>query len=204
MGIATTPAPIATLVLASTALLVVATVLAVRARAASQSFSWIVVAGAAYAVLGMAAALHVRESDGVRASVLQLLAVVLASTVAMLCSATPEGEKGSGSRLATAGRVLAWLTLVGLPPTVGFHGKVMVYRSLLMAGWGWVAVVAILASAAALLPAVRGMGSPEGVEMRGLRAAAALAGIAAIVLLGVYPQLGFAIAKVVASLAAQG
>jgi len=154
MGLALTPAPIATLVLASMALLVVATVLAVRARAASQSFGWIVVAGAAYAVLGMAAALHVRESDGVRASVLQLLAVVLASAVAMLCSTTSEGEKGSGGRLATAGRVLAWLTLVGLPPTLGFHSKVMVYRSLLMADWGWVAVVAILASAAALLPAV--------------------------------------------------
>ena len=204
MGIATTPAPIATLVLASTALLVVATVLALRARAASQSFSWIVVAGAAYAVLGMAAALHVRESDGVRASVLQLLAVVLASTVALLCSPTSEGEKSSGGRLATAGRVVAWLTLVGLPPTVGFHGKVMVYRSLLMAGWGWVAVVAILASAAALLPAVRGIGSPEGVEMRGLRAAGVLAGIAAIVLLGLYPQLGLAIAGVVESWAGQG
>lgn len=202
MGIAETPAPIAALALAGAALLVVATVLAVRARATAQSFGWIVVAGVAYAVLGMAAALHVRESDGVRASVLQLLTVVLASTVAVLCSNTSQGEKVVGGRLARAGRVVAWLTLVGLPPTVGFHSKVMVYRALLMVGWGWVAVVAMVASAAALLPAVRGIGSPEGAEMRGLRAAGALAGIAAIVLLGVYPQLGFAIAKVVASWAA--
>ncbi len=202
MGIAETPAPIAALALAGAALLVVATVLAVRAPATAQSFGWIVVAGVAYAVLGMAAALHVRESDGVRASVLQLLTVVLASTVAVLCSNTSQGEKVVGGRLARAGRVVAWLTLVGLPPTVGFHSKVMVYRALLMVGWGWVAVVAMVASAAALLPAVRGIGSPEGAEMRGLRAAGALAGIAAIVLLGVYPQLGFAIAKVVASWAA--
>jgi NADH:ubiquinone oxidoreductase subunit 2 (subunit N) len=201
MGMALASTPVAALALASTALLAVATLLAVRARAASQSFSWIVVAGAAYAVLGMAAALHVRESDGVRASVLQLLAVVLASAVAMLCSTTSEGEKITGGKLATAGRVLAWFTLVGLPPTVGFHSKVMVYRALLMAGWGWLAVVAMVTSAAALLPAFRGMVSSGGVEMRGLRAAGAVAVMAAIVLLGVYPQLGFAIARVVESLA---
>lgn len=46
--------------------------------------------------------------------------------------------------------ILALLSLVGIPPLVGFFGKFMLYRTTLEGGLGWLAVVAVLNTAVSL------------------------------------------------------
>jgi NADH:ubiquinone oxidoreductase subunit 2 (subunit N) len=157
-----------------------------------------VVAGFGYAVLALAAALRLGESDGLRASVVQLLGVTLAALLGGVGSSGREPD-GSAS-LGTAARGLAWLTLLGLPPTLGFHGKVMVYHSLLSAGWGGVTALAMAASGAGLLPALRAIRGPR-IALRGPRALLAVALMGAIILLGLYPRPGLALAGLVERLA---
>ena len=197
------PAGVLALAALGAALLVVATALAVRARRPSRSFAWIAVASIAYPVFGGAAALYMPGTDGLRAAALQLLAILLAAGLGLSIPARPgEGENPSGSPLGAAGRALAWLTLVGLPPTIGFHGKVLVYRVLLAAGWEGLVVLAMAGGAAALFPAIRAIRSPHPAALGGPRAVAAIVLMAGIVVLGLYPGAGIAVVQVVGSLAA--
>lgn len=46
--------------------------------------------------------------------------------------------------------ILALLSLVGIPPLIGFFGKLMLYRTTLEGGLGWLAVVAALNTAVSL------------------------------------------------------
>jgi len=130
----------------------------------------------------------------VQAAVVQLLAVLLAAAVGVLCSAGGRGETGGQCTLPKLAYSLAWLTLIGIAPTAGFHGKILIYRSLLAAGWEWLAVLAMAGSAASLLPALRGLSAPPSRSLRGSRAVLVVGLIAAIVFLGVYPQAGLAVA----------
>ena len=101
--------------------------------AAARSFAWIVIAGIAYSLLALAAAVRAPETDGLRASILQLLAVLLAGGLGYVAMSGASDENGGRSPLASAAVFAAWLSLVGLPPAVGFHGKILVYRALLAA-----------------------------------------------------------------------
>lgn len=194
------PAGVLALAASGAVLLVVATALAMRARGPSRSFAWIAVASIAYPVFGGAAALYLPETDGLRAAALQLLAVLLAAGLGLtIPTRTGEGETPPGSPLAAAGRALAWLTLVGLPPTIGFHGRILVYRVLLAAGWEGLVVLAMAGGAAALLPAIRAIRSPHPAALGGFRAVAAIVLMACIVVLGLYPGAAIALVQVVGS-----
>jgi NADH-quinone oxidoreductase subunit N len=191
-------------------LLIAATALALRPRAAAHSFAWIVVAAFAYPLLALASALRAPESGGLRAAGLQLLAVLLAAVLGALLPARA-GEQNPACRpagrslpcpLSAAARAFAWFTLVGLPPTVGFHGKVAVYRALLGAGWGGLAALAMAGSAAALLPALWAIRSPHPSSLSRPRALLALGLIAIIVVLGLYPEAGLAVARLADTLGA--
>ena len=172
--------------------------------AAARSFAWIVIAGIAYSLLALAAAVRAPETDGLRASILQLLAVLLAAALGGLGLSASHPEKGGGSPLASAAVFAAWLSLVGLPPTVGFHGKILIYRALLAAGWEWLAVIAVAGTAAALIPAFWALSSYRSGPLRGLRAVLAVALLIAVVLLGLYPQVGLLAATPLAGLASGG
>lgn len=202
----TPPAQIAMPVIALAAsgvlLLIIPTALALRPRRVAQAFAWIALAGASCPLLALAAALHVPATDGLRAAVMQLLAVLLAAALGAGFRARPHGnDTSSNSSLSAAARAVAWLTLVGLPPTAGFHGRILVYRALLAAGWEELAVLAMVGAAAALLPALWAMRSPSPPAMRGPRAAVAIALMVAILVLGLYPGAGLMVAGFVANLA---
>ena len=169
-------------------LLVVATALALRPRSADSSFAWMVIAGCATAILSLAAALHLRESDGFRASVVQLCAVGLAAVLGALCLGRPQEGTPPAGLLGVAGRGCAWLTLVGLAPTAGFSAKVMVYHALLGAGWGGVTALAMAAGAAGLAPALWAVRAPPPPALGGVRAALAVVLIGLLLALGLFPQ----------------
>jgi len=201
-GVSTAATVIATiLALGGAAALVWATARAMRPRAPAESFAWIVLAGIVYSVLGLAAAVRSPESDGLRASVLQLVAVLLAAAVGGLVPARRAEDTGEVSGLAAAAVFLAWLSLIGLPPTVGFHAKVLVYRALLAADWGWLLVIAMAAGAAALAPGFLTLATYRPGAVGGLRAVVIALLLLAIVMLGLYPQAGLAAAARVANLA---
>jgi len=173
--------------------LVAATALGARPRRPGESFAWIVIAGLGYGMLGIAAAVKAPASGGLRAAVVQLAAVVLAAALGSLSasrSAESTPSPGSGA-LSAAGQWLAWLTLVGLPPTIGFHGKLLIYRALLAAAWNPLAALALAGSAAALLIALWAIRSrpAERVPLRGIKAVVTVALILLVLGLGVYPRL---------------
>lgn len=187
------------------ALLVVSTGLAVRTRTAVAGLGWVAVAGSAQAILALAAALRTPEGEALRAAAFQLLAVAAATALAALCSSKTgktESEAGEPDGLATTGLVVAWLALLGLPPTIGFHSKIAICRALLAEDWtGWVALV-LAASAACVWPALSALRSRRLPSLGRLRALCVLALIALTLLLGLYPEWGLLLAEHVARLAA--
>jgi NADH-quinone oxidoreductase subunit N len=169
--------------------LVTATLLALRPRATAHSFAWIFVAGAAYSILALGAAWRGPGGDGLQAALVQLVSVLLAGALgAAVRSRSQEASDGPSSSLALVGRALAWLTLVGLPPTVGFHGKILVYRALLAARWEELTVLAMAGSAISLLPALWAIRSPGPAVVRGPRALVTVALIVSILILGLHPE----------------
>jgi hypothetical protein len=172
-------------------LLVVATGAALRPGRREASFGWAFVGGLAFVMLAMAAATRVENGGGLRAAEWQLATVLLAGGAGML-SLTSRPESGSPSRLGVAGRMVAWLALAGVPPTVGFHARISLYGALLGAGWGWVMALAMVASGALLLPALGELRAARAGAPRGAAAAAALLLTAAILVLGFAPYLTLA------------
>jgi len=194
--------PIIALATSGALLLIIPTALALRPRRVAQAFAWITVASVSCPLLALAAAMHMPATDGLRAAVMQLLAVLLAAALGATFRVRPRGNSNSSqSPLSAAARAVAWLTLVGLPPTAGFHGRILVYRALLAAGWEKLAVLAMVGAAAALLPGLWAMRSPSPPAMRGPRAAVAIALMVAILVLGLYPGAGLMVAGLVANLA---
>jgi len=198
----TISAPVIAAVVVGAALLLVATVMALRPRRAASGLGWMITATFAYCILGLAAALQARESDGLRGAAVQLIALALAAVLALQCQSRESGEPGTPQGLASAARAVAWLTLLGLPPTIGFHAKVMVYRSLLNVGWGGVAALAMAAAVAGVLPAVWALGSSPPLPLKGSRAVISVALIALIAALGLYPHLAVSLASAAERLAA--
>jgi NADH-quinone oxidoreductase subunit N len=181
--------------------LVTATLLALRPRATAHSFAWIFVAGAAYSILALGAAWRGPGGDGLQAALVQLVSVLLAGALgAAVRSRSQDASDSPSSSLAVVGRALAWLTLVGLPPTVGFHGKILVYRALLAARWEELTVLAMAGSAIALLPALWAIRSPGPAVVRGPRALVTVALIVSILVLGLHPEAVLSLTRQLAAL----
>ncbi len=164
------------------------------AAAASSAFTWVVIAGFAYSLLGLAAAVREPGSAGLTAALLQLLAVLLAAALGAASLGAAGEEDPPRARVASAGFLVAWLSLVGLPPAVGFHAKLLIYRALLSAGWGWAVVAAMAGSLAALVAAFFAASLYQPPALRSLRVFWVVVG------LGIYPQAGIAVAAPVARL----
>jgi NADH:ubiquinone oxidoreductase subunit 2 (subunit N) len=148
--------------------------------------------------------MQLRESDGLRAAAMQFLALALALLLLLQYQPRRASQEAPHQGLASTARAVAWLTLLGIPPTVGFHAKVMLYRSLLSVGWDGMAALAMAAAAAGVLPALWAIGFPPPLPLKGARAALAVALIALIVILGLYPQPAISLAGMVQNLAKPG
>jgi hypothetical protein len=173
------------------ALLALAGGLAARPRARSQSLGWGVIAGLAYAALALVAALQDPDSEGLRAGLLQLVTVVLAAVIALLChpSHAGQGDEPPANAIARVGRLAAWLALIGLAPTIGFHARLLVYRALLGVDWTGLTALAVAANALLLLPAAWSIRGADIAPVRGARAAAVLVLSTLMVVGGLYPLL---------------
>ncbi len=106
------------------------------------------VAHSGYLLLGVAAL----SKPGFSAAVLYAIAYAIPSMGVMLVAAEegPALEDFGGladRRTATAwGTVLMLLSLVGIPPLIGFFGKLYLFTSALQRGYVWLVVVAVLMS----------------------------------------------------------
>ena len=170
------------------AVVVVATVLALRGRSPAASLWWVALAGVGQVILALAAAARDPVGDGGRAAALQLLTVAMAMVLSGLCSPPADPEEPGPSPLSLVGRCLVWASLVGLPATVGFHSKVVLVRCLLDLDWAGLAVLVLLASWAAMWPALGALRAPFPGRLRGVRAGAASLLIAFMLVLGLYPH----------------
>jgi len=168
------------------AVVVVATVQALRARAAG--LWWVILAGLGQAFLGLAATVHDQEGMGGRAASLQILVMAAAAVLVVVCSRPAEEVEGPGDVLPRIGRVVAWAAVLGLPVTVGFHSKVVLLRTLLDLDWTGLTVLALAAGTAAMWPALAAFRSPMAVRLNWPRRAAAAGLILALVVPGIYPQ----------------
>jgi len=172
-----------------TVLLLGAAILSIRARTNAETLVWMVVGGIAYALFGLAAGMQTADSNGLRSCLVQLIAVFISAALAALVIPKQKPENLPQSSLSALLARLAWLSLIGLPPGVGFHGKLLVYRSLLEVGWMWALVLSMVGSAIALIPFFQMTGSGRCIPIRGLRAMFAT-GLAVLTMaLGAYPAL---------------
>lgn len=78
--------------------------------------------------------------------------------------ARPNAKLGDYNGLAThrpwlaAVMALALLSLVGIPPTAGFAGKLLVFAVTIRAGYGWLALIAVLNTVVSLFYYLRKIG----------------------------------------------
>ncbi len=187
----TNPSPIGIVVALAGALLVAwCTWRAARSRQAAQEFRWMVLAGVGYVILASCAAASAPRSDGFRAAMLQGAVILLAAALGKLSLGQEDQTQGSGRGLASATLFIAWLALLGLPPTAGFHARVLVYRSLLQAGWTGILSLSLALTAVGLIPALNALalGSPG--TLRGGRAVLAILLALALLVTGLYPAFG--------------
>ena len=172
------------------ALLVYSTIRAVRPAAAHQGFGWMVIAGSGYLVLALASAVRTPQGDGMRAAALQGVTIVLAAALGGLALGQRQEGPGSGRQLAAVALSVAWLSLLGLPPALGFHARVLVCRSLVQAGWHGAFALALAVGAAGLTPAFAALSLGCPGSLRGGRAVLAVLLLLVTIVLGLYP--GFA------------
>jgi NADH-quinone oxidoreductase subunit N len=169
-------------------LLLAGTYKAARSGKHFDLLAYMTLAGLGYVLLGLAAGIRAPESLGLRAAILQLLALIATILLGLLCSRNGEGEKTTGSSgLALVGLFVCWMSLLGLPPALGFHGKLLLYRSLLQAGWNGLFWLALLGTGAALLPGFRALSLARPRML--MRSQAVLAVLLLIIILGLgaYP-----------------
>jgi NADH-quinone oxidoreductase subunit N len=161
------------------------------------------IAHAGYALLGLVAG----GPLGVQSVLFYMLAYTVTNlgafgVVALLASQEYAGEKvsdfrGLGRRqpVAAFAMLLFLLSLGGIPPTVGFFGKLYLFAAAVHAGYAWLAVVGVIMSAVSLYYYFRivkemylageEQGLPVWGEAWGVRALAVCA--AATLLLGILP-----------------
>ena len=191
------PVSIAALTLAilGGGLVAAATALAVRPGRIAHGFAWIAIAGLGHVILGLAVAVHSAGGGGLTAAMLQFLSVIAAVVLSVLAGPPSEESPPRPGLLSAAGSGLAWLTLVGLPPSLGFHGKLLVYRALMRVGWDGLALLAMTSSAVALIAALWAIRSARPAPVRGLRAVVLAGAIACVIALGLYPEAALPLAR---------
>jgi NADH-quinone oxidoreductase subunit N len=117
---------------------------------------WSAVAQSGFAL--MAVAVLPTSPDALAALLLFLTTYAIANLAAFSVVIQLRGRTALDDYTGLARRVpgpalvliLALLSLVGIPPLVGFFGKFMLYRVTLEAGYGWLAVIAALNTAVSL------------------------------------------------------
>jgi NADH:ubiquinone oxidoreductase subunit 2 (subunit N) len=164
-----------------------ATSRAARPQEPGQGFGWMVIAGSGYLLLALAAAVAAPQGDGLEAAVVQAGTLVVAAALGALSFGQPSDGASSGRWLAAVALAAAWLTMLGLPPMVGFHARVLVYRSLLQAGWQGTVALALAISAAGLVPAFSALSLGCPGRLRGGRGAVAVLLLLALLAGGIYP-----------------
>lgn len=141
------------------ATLIIGNFSALMQRGVKRILAYSAVAHAGYVGLALLAPDH----GGVAAAAFYLTAYTLmnAGAFAVLSLMTDANDRGDGlERFAGLGRkrpylafamTLFLLSLGGIPPLVGFAGKVLVFQSVIEAGYIWLAVLGILTSVVALV-----------------------------------------------------
>jgi NADH-quinone oxidoreductase subunit N len=117
---------------------------------------WSSVAQSGFAL--MAVAVFGRSADAASTLLVFLASYALANLAAFAVVIALRGRTAftdyAGLAWRTPGAavvlILALLSLVGIPPLVGFFGKFMLYRTVLDGGLGWLALVAALNTAISL------------------------------------------------------
>ena len=174
-------------------------VTAVLQRNVKRLLAYSSIAHAGYLLMGVAVMTHGFAADranerlGLEATLFYLVTYYLATLGAFACVMSLSNRFGAeetddynglgwSAPWTSAALVVFLVSLTGLPPTVGFVGKLMLFRGALQSGMGWLAVVAALNAVVALFyyfklaRALFLRGEPEFVA--GFRARGVLAGIA--------------------------
>ena len=168
------------------------------------------IAHAGYILVGVAAG----NADGVRGVLFYLLAYAFMNVgaFAVACAVERRAEfsstladyAGLGRRqpLLAAAMAVFMLSLTGIPPLVGFWGKLVVFRAAVEADMTWLAILGVLNSAISAFyylgvlvqmymrepaPAAEGEGGPAPVNLGIAIGAAVLLAALVTVLLGVWP-----------------
>ncbi len=170
---------------------------AARRPTTSAGFGLMALAGSCVVLLPLGAAMAVPSGDGLRAAALQAIVVAVAALLGGL-SLRPDPSAGPGRALAGVGLFLAWLALLGLPPTAGFHAHVLIYRSLLQAGWPGTLAIALAVSAAGLVPAFGALALGCSASLKGGRAFLAIMLMCTLLAGGIYPGFGLRVASFLA------
>ena len=138
------------LALAAAASMVLGNLAAYPQRDIRRLMAYSGVAHAGYLFMGIAAG-----SEAGAAAALFYAAVYAAPSMAIVLLAAEEGTRLDDlGGLAERRPVAAWatvaflLSLVGIPPLAGFFGKLQLFGAALDAGWVWLVVLAVAASAA--------------------------------------------------------
>lgn len=141
------------------ATLIIGNLSALMQRGVKRILAYSAVAHAGY--LGLA--LLAPDNGGIPAAAFYLTAYALmnAGAFAVLSLMTDANDRGDDlDRFAGLGRKRPWLaatmtffllSLGGIPPLAGFAGKILVFQSVLDAGWYWLAVLGIVTSVVALV-----------------------------------------------------
>ncbi len=141
------------------ATLIIGNFSALMQRGVKRILAYSAVAHAGYVGLALLAP----DNGGVAAAAFYLTAYTLmnAGAFAVLSLMTDANDRGDGlERFAGLGRkrpflafamTLFLLSLGGIPPLVGFAGKVLVFQSVIDAGYIWLAVLGIITSVVALV-----------------------------------------------------
>lgn len=141
------------------ATLIIGNLSALMQRGVKRILAYSAVAHAGY--LGLA--LLAPDNGGTAAAAFYLTAYALmnAGAFAVLTLMTDANDKGDDlERFAGLGRKRPWLaatltffllSLGGIPPLAGFAGKILVFQSVLEAGWIWLGVLGIITSVVALV-----------------------------------------------------
>ena len=144
--------------------MLVGSVVAINQTSLKRMLAYSSISHAGFVLLGV---LGSTQASGLRAPIFYLAAYTLTNLAAFGVIMSLEGSderdltladlRGLWSRnpLLTAIMGLALLSLAGVPPTVGFLGKFLVVSAVWQAGYGWLALVAALASAFAAFFYVR-------------------------------------------------
>jgi len=145
----------AVIAVVATASMILGNLAALAQRRLRRLLAYSSIGQAGFILMGLLA--YGRGEAGVGASLFYLLTygitivgVFAAVTAAEAAGVTDEIEsyRGLSARapVAAATMGVAMVSLIGIPPLIGFFAKLVVFQSAVLAGWGWMVVVAVTAT----------------------------------------------------------